>query len=138
MTKNRSYQQLHSKFKENKSKIVNNTKEFEEEISKLKEENAKLTKFYSEYKHLEEKLLKSKELINTLLKELNYYKDRSVLGNITELDFNLEAITLMSHSKLLEAQLNSVQGKLNNLAVKMYKYEHECTCGLNSTKSVSC
>ena len=97
--------------------------EYQATLNKLKEENTKLTKFYNEHKYLEEKLLKSKELIDTLLKELNYYKDKT---NIEALDIDLQATTLMSHSKLLAAQLNCIEGKVSNLSFKIFK--NNCTC----------
>ena len=144
----KGYQQIHSKTSkqrdsdskrqpryriENTKKIVTlkESSEYQATLNKLKEENTKLTKFYNEHKYLEEKLLKSKELIDTLLSELSHYKDKT---NI-ELDIDLQATTLMSHSKLLAAQLNCIEGKVSNLSFKIFK--NNCTCGHTDANEVN-
>lgn len=50
------------------------------------------------------------------------------------LDIDLHATTLMSHSKLLGAQLDCIQGKVSNLSLKVFKSEHVCACGKSSAK----
>eukprot|EP00826_Nyctotherus_ovalis_P060454 TRINITY_DN8485_c0_g1_i12.p1 TRINITY_DN8485_c0_g1~~TRINITY_DN8485_c0_g1_i12.p1 ORF type:complete len:313 (+),score=87.73 TRINITY_DN8485_c0_g1_i12:154-1092(+) len=151
---NKGYQQIHSKGNksrdgdsrkppsqskhgtEHAKKIITlkENSEHEAALNKLREENHKLAKFYNEHRHLEDKLLKSKELIDTLLKELNHYKEKAGIEEIAELDIDLHAMTLMSHSKLLGAQLDCIQGKVSNLSLKVFKPEHVCACGKSSAK----